>query len=46
MRHCIDSLAPDRTGYILASCHNLQAVTPVENVLAMYDEAWRYGKNR
>lgn len=26
-------------GYILAPCHNLQSITPVENVLAMYDEA-------
>ncbi|MEK7765812.1 MAG: uroporphyrinogen decarboxylase family protein, partial [bacterium] len=26
-------------GYILAPCHNLQPITPVENVLAMYDEA-------
>jgi uroporphyrinogen decarboxylase len=44
VRHCIDALASDRTGYILASCHNLQPVTPVENVVAMYDEAWQYGK--
>ncbi len=28
-------------GYILAPCHNLQSITPVENVLAMYDEAKR-----
>jgi uroporphyrinogen decarboxylase len=44
VRHCIDSLASDGTGYILAPCHNLQANTPVENILAMYDEAWKYGK--
>lgn len=43
VRHCIDALASDGTGYILASCHNLQPNTPVENILAMYDEAWRYG---
>jgi uroporphyrinogen decarboxylase len=24
-------------GYILAPCHNIQAITPVENVLAMYE---------
>ncbi len=24
-------------GYILAPCHNLQANTPIENVLAMYE---------
>ena len=44
VRHCIDSLASDGTGYILASCHNLQVNTPVENIIAMYDEAWKYGK--
>lgn len=44
VRHCIDTLASDGTGYILAPCHNLQVVTPVENILAMYDEAWTYGQ--
>jgi len=43
VRHCIDALASDRTGYILAPCHNIQAVSPVENILAMYDEARKYG---
>jgi uroporphyrinogen decarboxylase len=46
VRHCIDALASDGTGYILAPCHNLQVVTPVENIIAMYDEAWKYGKDR
>ncbi|MDA1088397.1 MAG: uroporphyrinogen-III decarboxylase-like protein [Verrucomicrobia bacterium] len=44
VRHCIDALASDGTGYILAPCHNLQVNTPVENIIAMYDEAWNYGK--
>jgi len=44
VRHCIDSLASDGTGYILAPCHNLQVNTPVENIIALYDEAWKYGK--
>ncbi|MFH1008835.1 MAG: uroporphyrinogen decarboxylase family protein [Candidatus Latescibacterota bacterium] len=44
VRHCMDNLASDGTGYILAPCHNLQANTPIENILAMYDEAWQYGK--
>jgi uroporphyrinogen decarboxylase len=44
VRHCIDSLAGDGTGYILAPCHNLQVNTPVANIIAMYDEAWTYGK--
>jgi len=44
VRHNIDALASDRTGYILAPCHNIQPITPVENIIAMYDEAWKYGK--
>jgi len=44
VRHCIDALADDHTGYILAPCHNLQAITPMENIIALYDEAWRYGR--
>ena len=43
VRHCIDTLASDHTGYILAPCHNLQVNTPLENIQAMYEEAWRYG---
>ena len=46
VRDAIDALASDRTGYILAPCHNIQAVSPVENIIAMYDEAWNYGKLR
>jgi len=30
-------------GYILAPCHNLQAITPVENVVAMYETAYELG---
>jgi uroporphyrinogen decarboxylase len=44
VRRAIDALAADGTGYILAPCHNLQAVTPVENIVAMYDEAHAYGR--
>lgn len=43
VRRCIDTLASDGTGYILASCHALQVNTPVANIVAMYDEAWKYG---
>ena len=39
---CLDALFTDRTGYILAPCHNIQAITPVENVLAMYERAREY----
>jgi uroporphyrinogen decarboxylase len=44
VRHCIDTMGGDGTGYILAPCHNIQSLTPVENIVAMYDEAWIYGK--
>jgi uroporphyrinogen decarboxylase len=30
-------------GYILAPCHNIQPVTPPENVMAMYETACEYG---
>lgn len=44
VRRNIDILASDGTGYILAPCHNLQPVTPIENIIAMYDEAYHYGR--
>jgi uroporphyrinogen decarboxylase len=43
VRACIDSLGSDGTGYILAPCHNIQPVTTVVNIIAMYDEAHHYG---
>lgn len=42
VRCLLDALYCDRTGFILAPCHNIQAITSVANVLAMYDEAHRY----
>ena len=30
-------------GYILAPCHNIQAVSPVENIIAMYDHGYEMG---
>jgi uroporphyrinogen decarboxylase len=30
-------------GYILAPCHNIQAVGPAENVVAMYEAGYEYG---
>jgi len=30
-------------GYILAPCHNLQAITPPENIVAMYETAYEHG---
>jgi len=30
-------------GYIIAPCHNIQAVSPPENVVAMYETGYEYG---
>jgi len=30
-------------GYILAPCHNIQAVTPPENIVALYEAGYEYG---
>ena len=31
-------------GYILASCHNIQAISPPENIVAMYEVGYQYGR--
>lgn len=36
-RHCLDTLGAGREGYICCSCHNAQAGTPAENILAMVE---------
>ena len=43
VRSLIGTLASDHTGFILGPCHNLQAITPVENILALYQAARDYG---
>ena len=30
-------------GYILAPCHNIQVVSPAENIVAMYETAYEHG---
>jgi uroporphyrinogen decarboxylase len=30
-------------GYILAPCHNLQSITPPENIVAMYETGYQEG---
>ena len=37
------SLLGDRGGFILAPCHNIQAITPPENIVCMYAEAHAFG---
>ena len=36
-KSCMKALGPDNKGYIVCSCHNIQAGTPVENILALVD---------
>ena len=38
---CLRTLGGDRQGYICCSCHNVQAGTPVENILAMVETVQR-----
>lgn len=42
VRKCLATLGRNG-GYILAPCHNLQAVTPVENIIALYETAFEEG---
>ena len=46
VRSLIQTLGADQTGFIIGPCHNLQPVTPVENILALYDAAKEYGTFR
>jgi uroporphyrinogen decarboxylase len=39
VRRLIATLGSDHTGVIIGPCHNLQAVTPTENIIALYEAA-------
>jgi uroporphyrinogen decarboxylase len=41
-REVIEKLYSDKRGLILAPCHNLQAITPIENIIKMYSIAKEY----
>ena len=43
VRYNIDVLGRDG-GYILAPCHALQAISPPENVVAMYEAGYEHGR--
>jgi uroporphyrinogen decarboxylase len=43
VRMLIETLASDQTGFIIGPCHNLQPVTPIENIIALYEAAQEYG---
>jgi uroporphyrinogen decarboxylase len=36
-QNCLDTLGSDNKGYIVCSCHNVQAGTPIENITAMIE---------
>ncbi len=38
-RKCIETLGAGGKGYIICSCHNVQAGTPIENIIAMIEAA-------
>jgi uroporphyrinogen decarboxylase len=38
-----DNLEIFKGRYIMAPCHNIQVTSPVENIIAMYEEGYRYG---
>jgi len=42
VRDTIEILGRDG-GYVFGPCHSIQSNTPVENVIAMYDEAYKVG---
>lgn len=44
VRKNIQILGSDGTGFVIAPCHAIQSGTPLENVLAMYDEIQQQGK--
>ncbi|OAM91204.1 hypothetical protein OH491_22200 [Termitidicoccus mucosus] len=37
VQNCLRTLGAGRQGYICASCHNIQAGTPIKNILAMIE---------
>lgn len=43
VRDCLRTLGAGRDGFICCSCHNVQAGTPLENVLAMIETVQREG---
>jgi uroporphyrinogen decarboxylase len=38
------SILGERGGYVLAPCHNIQPITPPENIVEMYQAGYEYGR--
>ena len=45
VKRLIDIMAPGG-GFILTAVHNIRPEVPPENLVAMFDTAWEYGRNR
>jgi uroporphyrinogen decarboxylase len=43
VKELIAALASDQTGFVVGPCHNLQAISPIENIVALYEAAREYG---
>jgi uroporphyrinogen decarboxylase len=43
VNHCLRTLGAGREGFICASCHNVQAGTPLENIFAMVETVQQSG---
>ena len=43
VKRLVETLGADHTGFIIAPCHNLQANTSTENIVAMYEAARDFG---
>jgi uroporphyrinogen decarboxylase len=37
---CMSTLGAGGTGYVVAPCHNIQPITPIENIVAMYETVY------
>ncbi|HUV65242.1 MAG TPA: uroporphyrinogen decarboxylase family protein [Sedimentisphaerales bacterium] len=44
VQYLMNTLGGNREGYICCSCHNIQANTPLENILTMVQTVKQYGK--
>lgn len=44
VRECMATLGKGNEGYVVCSCHNLQAGTPIENIVAMVETVIESGK--
>jgi len=42
----ITKILGENGGYVLSAVHNIQADVPPENIVAMFDEAYKLGKTQ